>query len=845
MASRYIYDPELCEVEPIHILGHIQPHGALLALDEITFTILYTSDNTEHLLGHAPKSLLRQPVDTVIGEAEGIFLREHATSHAMFTPIERPLTLTVDGETLPLHMYAHHNGQFIIVEFEPGDGSSPDDFLTIQQDNLKALRDSSTVLETCEAAARAIRALTGHERVLAYKFDDIDQHGIVVAEDREEYAESFLGLHYPATDIPTMARELFLLNEVRIIVDAQYTPSPIIATNASLPPLDLSQSLLRGVASGHVRYLGNMGVRGSMSVAIVKNGFLWGLFACHHSDRHFVPRHTRDMCRFLGMVFSAQISALEDRERMIYTQMALGHVNKLIEALRASDDAIAQLQQHLPRLMSMTGAAGVAVIHQGHIQRTDNTPNDLQISELAHWLHTYYQDDAIFYTHALPLMYSPARNFAAVGSGLLAATLSQTHPSYILWFRPEVSRTVTWGRQVEQFEDSPPLTPDDSFRQWQQSVTFTAERWRDSDLAAARELRTQISDLRVHQALMQNERQMRAILNTLPSIVFVYRDNHILFVNDTAPMLTAYSRGELLQGKLWEVIPVQEIVKDGMAVLRNKEIRIVRKDGTTRWIYVNTLPVSFDDQPAMVGTAFDITERREAAQKTLEMEIERQQIRVLAEFIEDASHDLRTPLSVLMTSLYLLKRSAQPEQQEQLELMELQTHKLSRLINDLTTLNRLDTRQTYSFRPIDINRTLLSLKTGMRGRADDKDLSLKFDLDTELPVLRGDPFELERCFSNLLDNALNFTPAGGRVTVRTYAEGAFAVIAVEDTGVGIAPEDQPHIFKRFYRSANPGTNPGSGLGLSIARKIIEAHNGHIEVESARNEGTIVRVWLPT
>ncbi|MEO0597494.1 MAG: ATP-binding protein, partial [Chloroflexota bacterium] len=787
-----------------------------------------------------PKSLLGQSVRMVISQDEEMMLIEKMGATRDFPPFEFSKTVRTPRLTQDFRVFVHLNDDFLLLEFEPDDGSTPDDFLNSTHENLAAIRNSPTVIEACQVAAEAVRSISQQDRVMVYRFDQADYHGVVVAEDIAEDVDSFLGLHYPASDIPKMARELFVQNGLRIITDIDHEPANLLAMNADLPPLDLSGALLRGVSPGHIRYLHNMGVQGSMSIAIIKNNQLWGIFACHALEPNFVPRYRRDLCRFMGMIFSAQISALEDRDFYAELQSKQKEKEALLKQLSDADNLLVTLQNNMARMQRVIEADGFAYIFDGNITSYGTTPNDTQIATLAEWLYAEQNNDTVFHTHILPILYPAAKDYADTASGLVSVPLSATHPAYMLWFRQQYDQTITWGRQIEQLADSPPLTVDSSFSQWQQSVQYNARRWSESEIAVMRDFRTQLNEIRVQQALIQNERQMRAILDTLPSLVFVYRGDEILFINETAPILTGYTSDELRGGKLWDVIPQNTLrQKDKFSGLTEEELRINRKDGNARWIYLNALPITFEDQAAAVGTAFDITERKVAAQRAIEIQVERERIRILAEFIQDVSHDLRTPLAIIFSSIHLLKRQLDAEDNNnirRLNVMERQASYLKNLIDNLTTMSRLDSKVTYNFQPTNINRVLLEMQATSENMASEKQQSIIFDLDMDAPIVRADPNELTRCFNNLITNAIRYSDPNTSIMVRSTIATNHLIVSVEDEGIGISDRDLPLIFDRFFRVNTSRTNAdGSGLGLAITKKIIDMHNGKIEVESTLGE----------
>ncbi len=223
-------------------------------------------------------------------------------------------------------------------------------------------------------------------------------------------------------------------------------------------------------------------------------------------------------------------------------------------------------------------------------------------------------------------------------------------------------------------------------------------------------------------------------------------------------------------------------------------------------------------------------------------------------FISTVSHELRTPLANLKLYLSLLRTGHAERQEAYLEVMQRESDRLGRLIDDLLQISRLQDRsgQVLVREAIDIHRLIQNVVESNAVRAQQEQHSLVYEpLAETLPVIMGDAEQIERALTNLVSNAIRYTPAGGSIVVRSALEEAgqsgtdWVIIEVEDSGIGIPPVDLPMIFERFYRGTNVSpTIPGTGLGLAILKDIIELHDGHIEVESQEGRGSTFRIRLP-
>ena len=222
--------------------------------------------------------------------------------------------------------------------------------------------------------------------------------------------------------------------------------------------------------------------------------------------------------------------------------------------------------------------------------------------------------------------------------------------------------------------------------------------------------------------------------------------------------------------------------------------------------------------------------------------------RLKSKFVSDVSHELRAPVTNLNLYLNLLERGHLGKRDQYMTVLQEQAARLTQLIEDILDLTRLDRdKPTFAFAPVDVNTLVQQVVTAHQPRAESAGFSLTFDPAPDVPAVHGARNSLAQVVTNLVTNAINYTPAGS-VQVRTRANGAphAVCLEVQDTGIGIDPEDVAHVFERFYRGKRAGQMdiPGTGLGLGIVKEIVDLHGGRIEVESRVGAGSTFRVWLP-
>ncbi|WP_225880448.1 sensor histidine kinase [Anabaenopsis elenkinii] len=501
-------DVSNCNKEPIHIPGSIQSHGVMFALQEADFTILQVSDNVFNFFGLHPEEVINKNLSQLLGLEQIRLLRESLDEDDLLivNPIE--LSINVDNRTVYFDGIVHRSQGVIILELEPITSEKGKIFFNIYhliKSTISKLKKAANIGEFSDILVRQIKRITGFHRVMVYRFDQ-DWNGAVIAEQKPEYLTTYLGLHYPASDIPAQARKLYSQNWLRLIPNIDYQPAAIVPRNNPLTeePLDLSNSVLRSVSPLHIEYMQNMGVTASMSISIMKDGKLWGLIACHHQAPKFIPYEIRNACEFLGQIASLEISGKEENEDIEYKLYLQSCNYKLVEYMSLEQNFIHGLINHDPSLLNIANAQGAAVCFDGEYFTVGNTPQKQEMQELVEWIHEN-QKDEIFYTDCLSQVYPEAEKLGNVASGLMVVSISKIQKNYVLWFRPEVVQTVDWGgnpnKPVEVEENgSIRLSPRKSFELWKETVLLKSLPWKSPEINAALELRSAIIGLVLRKA---------------------------------------------------------------------------------------------------------------------------------------------------------------------------------------------------------------------------------------------------------------------------------------------------------------------------------------------------------
>lgn len=234
-----------------------------------------------------------------------------------------------------------------------------------------------------------------------------------------------------------------------------------------------------------------------------------------------------------------------------------------------------------------------------------------------------------------------------------------------------------------------------------------------------------------------------------------------------------------------------------------------------------------------------------AEKQRIKLETEAERVAFLQEFISNMTHDLKTPLSTINTSLYLLGREATTAQKTYIDRVYAETNLLNNMVGDILTIAQLDHLPGVALADVDLTTLLTEISDQLQPKTVQKSLVLQTDFSPQLPALHGDRDKLYHAFVNLIDNAINYTPDGGSITVRAGRDDGQIRVSVSDTGIGIAEADLKEIFTRFYRADNArASQPGTGLGLAIVKQVIDLHGGTVSVASEFGKGTTFTVALP-
>ncbi len=500
-----------CDSEPVQTPGCIQSHGVLLVLRLGDLHILQASENTLQHLGQAPEALLHQPIARVVGAEHEARLREMLARESLGRGAAYAFTLPARAGMAALDVCLHTSGGVAVLEFEGtgrADQRADDDFFMLVKAAVGRLQAPGSVRAFCQQVTQEVRAITGLDRVMAYRFH-ADHHGEVIAESKRDTLDPWLGLHYPAADIPQPAREIFKRIWIRPLPDAAgplMELVPLANPDTGLA-LDMTHCALRGASVMYSEYLANMGVAASLTMPIMRDGELWGLIACHHYTTTTFRYEVRAACELLSQVASLTLKSAEQAEQLAY-RLRLEDVHQQLVVRSAREGDLLALTAYEPSLLDAIDAGGAALYHLNRWWCIGSVPELAQLDQLAAWLYErpeFAPDSTstarpVYATDALASVCPSAVGLEDVASGLLATVFSRQRRGLLVWFRPEKMRTVKWaGNPDDKPEKAGPqgmrLSPRVSFEIFIESVRGRSQPWSDIEVDAALRLRMLVLEL--------------------------------------------------------------------------------------------------------------------------------------------------------------------------------------------------------------------------------------------------------------------------------------------------------------------------------------------------------------
>lgn len=745
-------DLSTCDQEPIHLIGAVQPHGALIAVGEKSLVIEFVSANTAEFLGYAPEEILGRKLAEVIGKTNanqipGIPLEPSIPEllKPWFISFTGPDNTKIKAECLP-----HRNGGHIILEFmhpEPTPAPVWEDEL-LRRGFISELIKPGGLTELADASARIIRDVTGFDRVMIYKFAE-DKHGEVIAESTNR-PDSFLGLHYPASDIPDPARRHFTLNVMRSIPDIRGEHIPIISKSGagadaeSANPLDLTFSKLRAVAPVHIEYLSNMGVGASLSISLITNNQLWGLVACHHYDTRLVSSSRLRFAELLGGTTSALLQSIGNTTQLRKSIKAEKTAFRIEQQARSGAMLRDLIEEQASELMELIDAHGLVLVLDGDLINVGSVPRKpLDYTKLLDLL-----TDGVATTSHLSNVVDMDDKQMHIAAGAALLDLSEDGRDYLVFLRSHFSQTIRWAGKPGKIETITKdgisrLSPRGSFALWQEERRGKSRPFDALDQDALRILRRALF------ALNSLERERAAL--------------------------------------------------EAQKIAEAEEIRL---------------------RHALLDTA---------------------RASSMGELTSAIAHELNQPLSAVANYVSACR---QEFKNAGIEIPARAAQLIDDAVAETTRAGDLVRRVRNFISKGDLNADYIDLNEAIQQGVDLAlvanalpNLKVNMILNKEIPLILADPVQIGQVVLNLARNSMTAMAESAQqvLTVEVAKMDGYVQVYVRDTGCGIPVGQQKYLFEPFHAS----TTRGMGIGLSLCRSIVEAHEGRIWLKPSTKGATFV------
>jgi diguanylate cyclase (GGDEF)-like protein/PAS domain S-box-containing protein len=629
-------DLSLCEHEPVHIPGAIQPHGAVLAALADGLLVTHASANLAAILGRPAEAVLGRRLEDAIGEPACRALLDAGSGEGLALEPVHSLTRPDGGM---LYLRAHRTGRHICVDIEP---TSLEPLhrrpIFMARSVVEAFRQAVGLVELCELAVHGLKVIGGYDRVMAYRFGK-DGHGEVIAEVREAQLEPYIGRHYPASDIPAQARRLYLRQRVGSIADSSYTPVPLLADPVldDGTPLDLTHSALRSVSPIHREYMRNMDTAASLTIGLAHGQDLWGMLVCHHASARIAGPELRAAADLIGQVVSLLLASMSEAE--VYAQRIerTAVLRALTDRLSAPVPLLEAFADARAELLDLVGAGGVVVRLSGALLCTGRNPPPAGIELAFATLQPLARADLLA-VDDLGLRHPGLAGYTSEGSGALLLPLASGDGDAILWFRPEQLRNITWGGNPagHAVPDSVTgrISPRTSFAAWKETVSGRSRPWTEADRALARELRVAVEAevaKRTKAELGESQARLGLLVeHSSDVVILIGLDGIRRYVSPAAERLLGWRPDEMVGSTAalgstpadfvhpedqQAFSEARSALKTGNAGESSSCFRHLRRDGS--WIWVESrarlrMSANGESPKEIVVTLRDATDRKEA-----------------------------------------------------------------------------------------------------------------------------------------------------------------------------------------------------------------------------------------
>jgi light-regulated signal transduction histidine kinase (bacteriophytochrome) len=607
-------------------------------------------------------------------------------------------------------------------------------------------------------------------------------------------------------------------------------------------------SILRSVSPFHLEYMKNMRTMSSMSVSMVYQDKLWGLVSGHHAEPRMVPYLVRSICDLLTKLVCTQLTSFRSSENL--QKMVHFHAvqRRMLTQMVVENNYVASIADQMKDLIEISDAKGVALVMEGQFKVYGLTPAEDDIQRLAAWMDGK-PDLEVFASRHLAKHIEWAKAFSEVASGFLAIRISDIRHGYIMWFRPEVVRTVHWAGEPKKLDHADKdLNPRQSFETWKELVRGRSNPWTEMEIESATDFRGAVMTIglkRAEEAVQVGEERFLQLANALPHPVRTSDDEgQLTYVNQKWLDQGLGERGRwyeedrlVLEDKDRTEYLCKAAVASGISFELEVRFR-PRSEPVERWNLVRAIPYLRSDgiRAGWAGTCTDLTDRRQresAIRMTEKLALTGRMTSVIA-------HEINNPLEAIINLLYLLGGRVKKDEvaRDYIGSAEAELQRISGITKQTLRWSKESVQKAEYGAASELFRDVLQL---FAGKIRNRRVVITIDCEEDVRFY-GTIGQLSQVMANLLSNAIQAVEVGGKIWLGATSDPETTQIVVRDNGSGMSKETLRNLFQPFYSTKG---DLGNGLGLYISHEIVERHGGSITVESELDVGTEIRVSLST
>ena len=878
----------------------IQGHGALLVLaDTPELTVEQASANLAAFLGVGAEAALGRPLGELLPVEAVITLRAAP---------ERIGLTGADGQRL--HASTRRQDGALLVELEPDspaaavpdeedDGFSRDRGAAVDTTLAADLAASTHLYDIARAAVEAVSETARFDRTLITRFL-ADGSGEVIAEVKRSTATAFLGLRFPAGELPAAERAAALVNPLRVVADTLGDPVPLLP---ALNPrtgraADLSQAILRPAPKAALERLRARGVVTALRLSLIVEGRLWGVLACHHETPRLVEPSLRTVLAGIAGQATAALARAVEAERVEAERQVARRLAAVEAAVLRSDNTVRQLLASDPGLLDLAAADGLAVVAGEGVVSFGLAPDFALIRRLA--VRVAERPEQVVAVDSLAAFEPEAESCRAAAAGMLAVALTADPPVVIVAFRRELVHEVIWGGDPGSAAESaesasalptPAFAAGAAFAHWRETVVGHCRPWEPEAVVAwqglpawlasafgshgAAALRL-VEDLSVLMPPSRfDEPFLRALLNAVSGMLVVGRDGadavpKVLVANRDFRQLFGVVPDVLIGHPVDEVLTAIGLGDAAVAALApggTLEATVITPGFGERNIRISRRPLlrlSHDDRKGgsagstergYAAWVFEDITRSRRVEAALQSAREQAVIasRAKTEFLAHMSHELRTPLNTIIGFTEIMRAElfgalGSAKYKEYVRNIQTSGENLLAVIRNVLDISKVEAgHYVLEEQVIDLAAVLQSVCLAETEQAERAGVRLMQEVAARRIPVQADERAIRQMLTNLLSNSFKFTPAGGMVTCRALILPTGGVaLEVQDTGIGMPEDYLNRVLDPFVQVAvrHPRKPTGGGLGLALVRVLAELHGGRVTVASDARRGTAIRVGLP-